>query len=67
MPAQEGRQSPEPETQSGAQLHEPPASGKVDNKAPELSHEKDSSKPASLESNPTHSLEKAEAEKFKKQ
>ncbi|KAI2787527.1 hypothetical protein POX_f07896 [Penicillium oxalicum] len=71
----QGRQSPEPQTQSGSQLHDPPATGKIDNtsstggsQAPELSHEKahNQSASGSLESNPTHALEELEAEKFKK-
>jgi hypothetical protein len=70
-PQHEGRQSPEPETQSGAQLRDPPSHGKLDDTstgpAPEFSYEKADQKGPSLPgSNPTHRLEEIEAEKFKK-
>ncbi|OKO95513.1 hypothetical protein PENSUB_11025 [Penicillium subrubescens] len=68
----EGRQSPEPETQTGAQLRDPPSHGKLDDNstrpAPEFSHERaaDQKGPSLPGSNPTHRLEEIEAEKFKR-
>lgn len=67
----EGRQSPEPETQSGAQLSDPPSHGKLDDTstdpAPEFSYEKaDGKGPRLPGSNPTHRLEEIEAEKSKR-
>ncbi|KAF3389068.1 hypothetical protein F1880_003287 [Penicillium rolfsii] len=67
----EGRQSPEPETQTGAQLNDPPSHGKLDDTSshpgPEFSYEKADQKGSSLPgSNPTHRLEEIEAEKYKK-
>jgi hypothetical protein len=66
-----GRQSPEPETQSGAQQRDPPSTGKLDSsshQAPEFSYEKGDAKPAGagLESNPTQRYEEIEAAKYKK-
>lgn len=67
----EGRQSPDPETQTGAQLHDPPSHGKLDDfstrPTPEFSYEKSDQKGPTLNgSNPKHVLEDIEAEKFKK-
>ncbi|OOQ85392.1 hypothetical protein PEBR_26322 [Penicillium brasilianum] len=66
-----GRQSPEPETQSGAQQRDPPSHGKLDgsstSQAPEFSYEKADPKANTLGgSNPKHPLEDIEAAKFKK-
>ncbi len=56
-----GRQSPEPERQSGAQSKDTPAgSGKMDEKKGEGEEKEDQT--AGLSSNPTHPLEE-EAEK----
>lgn len=60
----EGRQSPEPETQTGEQIHDLPGSGKA-NAAPSSTHAQEKSdesknKSASeggLESNPVHPLQ----------
>lgn len=67
----EGRQSPEPETQTGTQLSDPPSHGKLDDTstdpAPEFSYEKaDGKGPWLPGSNPTHRLEEIEAEKSKR-
>ena len=59
-----GRQSPEPETQSGSQINAPTDSGKMDG-----SDKKDEGKEdqtSGLESNPTHPLEGAAKEKTSK-
>ncbi|KAJ9235479.1 hypothetical protein DTO271D3_8274 [Paecilomyces variotii] len=65
-----GRQSPDPERQSGAQLQEVPGSGHTrPEQAPSPEHAQKSSnetKEHGLESNPVHPLEKIEAEKFSK-
>ncbi|KAL9107709.1 MAG: hypothetical protein Q9227_007424 [Pyrenula ochraceoflavens] len=64
----EGRQSPPPERQTGAQLHDPPAGGKA-GAAPSETHAQevsDKTKHEGLESNPTHPLEAAAEEKTKK-
>jgi hypothetical protein len=63
-----GRQSPEPESQSGAQQQDVPASGKTKaNAAPSDDHAKDKSDEdkSGLSSNPTHPLQKAAEEKLK--
>ena len=65
----QGRQSPEPERQTGGQLHEPPASNPNEQgAAPSLDHAKDASEQqkANLPSNPTGPLEKAAEEKTSK-
>lgn len=66
-----GRQSPEPETQSGAQQREPPSTGKLDSSSrqvPEFSYEKGDGKSPwdCLESNPRQRYEEIEAAKYKK-
>ena len=68
-----GRQSPEPETQSGEQQRSPPASGKIGSsmsssrRAPEFGQQSsDDTKLHGLSSNPEHPLDKIEAEKFAK-
>ncbi|KAJ5368501.1 uncharacterized protein N7496_008261 [Penicillium cataractarum] len=66
-----GRQSPEPETQSGIQQRDPPSHGKLGDpstrQAPEFSYEKPEAKAPVLDgSNPKHPLEDIEAAKFKK-
>lgn len=66
-----GRQSPPPESQSGIQQQEPPASGKIgastEHPAPEFAQQaSDAQKESQLESNPEHPLEKIEAAKFRK-
>jgi hypothetical protein len=65
-----GRQSPEPETQSGAQQRDPPSTGKLGSslyRAPEFSYERGDPKAgAGLESNPTQRYEEVEAAKYKK-
>jgi hypothetical protein len=63
-----GRQSPDPERQTGAQQQDVPGSGKtVPNAAPSDQHAKDKSEQtkSGLQSNPTHPLEKAAKEKLK--
>ena len=60
-----GRQSPDPELQSGAQGKDTPAgSGKVDEKKGE--GEKAGDQTSGLTSNPTHPLEQAAEEKTSK-
>lgn len=66
-----GRQSPPPESQSGAQQQDPPASGKIGGNAPRpasdfAQHESDEQKNQSLKSNPEHPLDKVEEAKFSK-
>lgn len=58
----QGRQSPDPERQTGAQAGAP-ASGKHDNKGTADNKET----LANLESNPTHPLQKSAEEKTSKQ
>lgn len=65
-----GRQSPEPERQTGAQQRDPMSAGKT---APELrgdprhsQQESEDTKNNKLESNPVHRLEEAEAKKLEK-
>lgn len=65
-----GRQSPDPERQSGAQQQDPPSAGKT---FPEFrgdprhsQAESEDTKNNRLQSNPTHRLEEIEAEKFEK-
>lgn len=65
----QGRQSPDPERQTGAQLHEPVATQPNEQGgAPSLDHAKDTSEQqkANLPSNPTGPLEKAAEEKTSK-
>lgn len=64
MPAPNaGRQSPDPERQSGTQATETPAgSGKVDDKKSESVNKDGSDQTAGLSSNPAHPLQE-EAEK----
>lgn len=66
-----GRQSPEPERQSGAQVNDTPATGKIGDPSvrpdPGFSQkESDKSKAHGMESNPTHPMEKLEEAKYKK-
>lgn len=64
----QGRQSPDPERQTGAQLQDPPAEGKV-GAAPSATYAQDKSeevKQHGLESNPAHPLEKAAEDKTSK-
>ncbi|CBF70377.1 uncharacterized protein ANIA_06005 [Aspergillus nidulans FGSC A4] len=69
-----GRQSPPPESQTGAQENSPPGSGRTDPKfapppeyAPKSSSEGEGqSQTAGLSSNPKHILEDIEAAKYKK-
>jgi hypothetical protein len=66
-----GRQSPPPERQTGAQLNDTPASGKIGDASnrpdPDFSQkESEQSKSHGLESNPTHPLEKLEEAKYHK-
>ncbi|KAI9754548.1 MAG: hypothetical protein M4579_004648 [Chaenotheca gracillima] len=64
----QGRQSPSPERQTGAQQQDPPASGKAD-AAPSSTSAKEHSeetKHKGLESNPKGPLEDAAAEKLSK-
>ncbi|KAF2727955.1 hypothetical protein EJ04DRAFT_478191 [Polyplosphaeria fusca] len=68
MPEQ-GRQSPDPEHQSGAQQSDPPAAKPNEQGgAPSLDHAKEASddQKANLSSNPTHPLEKFAEEKTSK-
>ncbi|KAL2207049.1 hypothetical protein CC79DRAFT_1367938 [Sarocladium strictum] len=61
----EGRESPPPETQSGRQQQDPPASGKgtdnAENKGEHMKSELDN-----LSSNPTPEMDKALKDKFSK-
>lgn len=65
-----GRQSPEPERQTGAQLQDPVSSGKTASEyRGEPNHSKresDAAKYTKLESNPHHPLEDIEARKYEK-
>ncbi|KAJ5666988.1 hypothetical protein N7462_011397 [Penicillium macrosclerotiorum] len=65
-----GRQSPEPERQTGPQQRDPPSrgilNGTLSRPAPEYAHELASHGTENLESNPEHPLEKIEAAKFAK-
>ncbi|KAJ5881980.1 uncharacterized protein N7529_000652 [Penicillium soppii] len=62
-----GRQSPEPETQSGAQQQDTPGTGRTSvgtHPSPGHSaHESEKTK-STLESNPAHRLAEIEAEKY---
>jgi len=62
-----GRQSPEPETQSGAQGKDPMSDGKVDD-TPKDDFAKGESEDTKggLESNPTHPLQQAADDKVSK-
>ncbi|KAI0477429.1 hypothetical protein GGR56DRAFT_408302 [Xylariaceae sp. FL0804] len=61
----EGRQSPPPETQSGAQLHDTPASGQgTDNASNKNETNQDQLK--SLSSNPSGPMDKSLDDKFSK-
>ena len=64
-----GRQSPDPETQSGKQATEPLAAPNEQGAAPSAEHAKDSSAATldKLSSNPEHPLAKAAEEKTSKQ
>lgn len=61
----EGRESPDPKTQSGRQLQDPPASGKgienAENKGDAMNSEL-----KNLESNPTAPMDKVLDDKFSK-
>jgi hypothetical protein len=68
-----GRQSPEPSTQTDAQQHDVPGSGKIGSTmgnarpAPEFAQQKsEQQKRHSLESNPENAYEKIEAAKYAK-
>lgn len=66
-----GRQSPDPERQSGIQQQDPPSSGKIgasssSRPAPEFAQQKSDEEKQHLQSNPEHPLEKIEAEKYAK-
>ncbi|KAH1270919.1 hypothetical protein KXW98_004903 [Aspergillus fumigatus] len=65
-----GRQSPPPETQSGAQQQDPPSAGKTQSELrgdPQHSQrESNETKEWKLESNPKHPLEDIEAAKYSK-
>jgi hypothetical protein len=64
-----GRQSPEPETQTGAQQQETPGTGRTSvgsHPSPEQSAHSSEEFKKTLQSNPEHPLEKIEAEKFAK-
>jgi len=64
-----GRQSPDPERQSGAQQQSPPASGRASpERAPSPGHaqrESERAKQTVLQSNPVHPLEDEVARKLK--
>ncbi|KAF2236112.1 hypothetical protein EV356DRAFT_498962 [Viridothelium virens] len=64
----QGRQSPDPERQTGGQLHDPQAKPNELGAAPSQDHAKDASEQqkANLPSNPTGPLEKAAEEKTSK-
>ncbi|KKY21521.1 hypothetical protein UCRPC4_g03625 [Phaeomoniella chlamydospora] len=70
----EGRQSPEPERQTGAQLNEPPSSGKIGesgvpdgaNVDTHAKQSSDKTKNSGLESNPVHPLAQAAEDKVSK-
>ncbi|KAI1323884.1 hypothetical protein F5Y16DRAFT_382532 [Xylariaceae sp. FL0255] len=61
----EGRQSPAPETQSGKQLHDPPASGQGVEKA-EHKEETNTDQLKNLSSNPAGPLDEHAKESTKK-
>ncbi|KAI9833165.1 MAG: hypothetical protein M1819_003788 [Sarea resinae] len=63
-----GRQSPEPETQSGAQQQDPQGSGQVDSGSSNAAAQEssDKTKHKGLESNPTGVLEHASEQKTTK-
>lgn len=65
-----GRQSPPPESQSGIQQQDPPASGKIgassERPGPEFAQKESDKQKGQLGSNPEHPLEKIEAAKFSK-
>lgn len=65
-----GRQSPDPERQSGIQQQDPPSSGKIGPSSsrpdPEFAQHQSEDDKQRLKSNPEHPLEKIEAEKFAK-
>ncbi|KAJ5907493.1 hypothetical protein N7495_000175 [Penicillium taxi] len=65
----EGRQSPDPETQTGQQLHDPPGSGKMSESTRhthEFSQESSNNhfKEHGLESNPENEYSKIQAAKY---
>ncbi|KAI5918202.1 hypothetical protein F4810DRAFT_693413 [Camillea tinctor] len=62
----EGRQSPPPESQTGAQLHEVPASGKGTDEAPNKKEAMEDQL-KNLTSNPEGPLEAAREAKFTKE
>jgi len=63
----EGRQSPEPERQTGDQLNTPSASGQTDAASSDRTNDtSDKEKVEGLSSNPTHPLAKAAEEKTSK-
>ncbi|CAJ2505750.1 Uu.00g131440.m01.CDS01 [Anthostomella pinea] len=61
----EGRQSPDPSTQSGAQLHDTPASGQGTDKAPNKKEGMEDQLKG-LSSNPKGPVDDALEDKFKK-
>ena len=71
-----GRQSPDPERQTGSQQQDVPGSGKIDDAlsasgasrpAPESAQQQsEKQKQTSLQSNPVHPLERAEEAKYAK-
>jgi hypothetical protein len=65
-----GRQSPDPERQTGAQVNDTPGTGKTTMgshpSSEDAQHAADEFKTHGLKSNPEHPLEKIEAEKFAK-
>lgn len=63
----QGRQSPDPERQTGAQQQDPPSSGNIDSNLKGSSQQSRQETQASgLSSNPKHVLEDVEEKKFSK-
>lgn len=62
-----GRQSPDPERQSGAQQRDPPSAGKAPDEYkhdPEYAKRESERERSALESNPVHPLDRYVAAKF---
>ncbi|PLB48084.1 hypothetical protein P170DRAFT_437796 [Aspergillus steynii IBT 23096] len=63
----QGRQSPDPERQTGAQQQEPPSSGNITSQLKGSSEQsRQEAQQGGLTSNPKHILEDVEAKKFTK-
>jgi len=62
----QGRQSPEPETQTGAQQQDPMTQGKAGAAKENFSKDQSEDTKSGLESNPTHPLQQAADDKISK-